>query len=213
MKQRESERSIKFRLANYTDARALADLHYVCSMEQPNGFMFLLGKRFLITYYTIILRNRSSMVLCAEDEDMKIVGLLSASLEAGEELKALKHGRFRLLIAALPAMIKKPSLIASAYARVGNISGDKIGKGFVIGSGARLSYWGWSPDHRDQGQSIKFLKIGMQLLKSLGVCTVRLEVDSNNRKVVLSHRFMGGKVIDEFLTKDGRKRIIMEHRI
>ena len=53
MKQRESERSIKFRLANYTDARALADLHYVCSMEQPNGFMFLLGRRFLITYYQL----------------------------------------------------------------------------------------------------------------------------------------------------------------
>lgn len=204
---------IKFRLATVTDAEALADLHYVCSMEQPDGFMYLLGRKFLATYYRILLRNRSSRIICAEAEDAGIIGLISLSVDAGEELNALKKGRFRLLLSALPVLIRKPGLIAAVSSRTKALSEDEIGKGFVIGSGARISFWGWSPDHPNQGQSTRLLQSALKMLRDFGVKTVRLEVDRANRKVEVMNRLLGGKVIEEFVTNDGRKRLVMEHRL
>jgi len=204
---------IKFRLAKCPDARALANLHYVCSREQPDGFMYQLGRKFLTTYYRIILDNRSSLVICADAGDAGIVGLISVSVDAGEELKALRNGRFRLLFSALPTLIRQPRLISSVSVRANSLSADEIGKGFVTGSGARLSFWGWSPDYPSQGQPTKLLQTALKLLKTLGVKTIHLEVDRANRKVEVFHRFMGGKVIDEFVTEDGRKRLIMEYQL
>jgi len=204
---------IKFRLAKCPDARALANLHYVCSREQPDGFMYQLGRKFLTTYYRIILHNKSSMVICAEAGDAGIVGLISATIEAAEELKALRDGRFRLLLSALPALIRQPKLISSVSARANSLSVDENGKGFVIGSGARLSFWGWSPDYPSQGQPTRLLRTALKLLKTLGVETVRTEIDRNNRKVIVLNRLMGGKVIEEFETEGGRKRIFMEHQL
>jgi len=204
---------IQFRLAKLPDARALANLHYICSIELPDGFLYLLGRKFLTTYYRIILDNRSSLVICADAGDAGIVGLISVSVDAGEELKALRNGRFRLLFSALPTLIRQPRLISSVSVRANSLSADEIGKGFVTGSGARLSFWGWSPDYPSQGQPTKLLQTALKLLKTLGVKTIHLEVDRANRKVEVFHRFMGGKVIDEFVTEDGRKRLIMEYQL
>jgi hypothetical protein len=211
--QRNADSPVRFRLANCSDAKALARLHYACSMEQPDGFMYKLGKRFLTQYYRILLRNRMSLVVCADAGTAGIVGLVSASVESQEEYKALQRGRLRLLLSALPALIRRPRLFGAVYDRANSLSSDQVRKDFVVGSGARLSFWGWSPAYPSRGQTTKLLQTAMRMLKALGVETVRLEIDRVNRKVEAIHRLMGGKVIEEFVTKDGRQRIVMEHRL
>jgi hypothetical protein len=204
---------VRFRLAKCSDAKALARLHYVCSVIQPDGFMYKLGERFLAQYYRILLHNPMSLIVCAEAGTAGIIGMVSASVEASEELKALQEGRLRLLLSALPALIRQPKLIRCVRDRANSLSSNQVGKDFVVGSGARLAFWAWSPAHPSKGQTTKLLQTAMKLLRSLGVKTVRLEVDRVNRKVEVMHRLMGGKVIDEFITGDGRQRIVMEHRL
>ena len=211
--QQKTDQSVRFRLAKLSDAKALAHLHYVCSVIQPDGFMYKLGERFLTQYYRILLNSPTSLILCAEAGTAGIIGLVSASIDARAEFTALRKRRLLLLFAALPALIRRPKLIRSVRSRESSLSAARVGEGFVVGSGARLAFWAWSPAHPSRGQTTKLLQTAMRLLKALGVETVRLEVDRVNRKVEAIHRLMGGKAIEEFLTDDGRKRIVMEHRL
>lgn len=206
---------IKFRLAKTCDAKALAALHYAClsMMEQPNAFTYIMGRKFLERYYRIILHNKSSIVLCAEAQNAGIVGLISASLEASDELEALKAGRFTLLLSSLPVLIRRPKLILSTFIRAKAIAHHEIADGLIIGPFARISFWGWSPDFYAKGQPLKLLQTAFKILKNLGAERVRLEVDRKNRKVEILHRLMGGKIIKQYVTHDGRERIFMEHML
>ena len=211
--QQKAVQPVRFRLAKYSDAGALARLHHICSMIQPDGFMYKLGERFLTQYYRILLASPTSLILCAETDTEGIIGLVSASIETSVEFRALHKGRLRLLLAALPALIRQPKLIPSVRSRVDSLSSSRAGDGFVVGSGARLAFWAWSPAHPFRGQTTRLLRTAMKLLKDRGVGTVRLEVDRVNRKVEAIHRLMGGKAVAEFVTGDGRQRIVIEHQL
>jgi hypothetical protein len=211
--QQMADQPVRFRLAKPSDARALARLHYICSLIQPDGFMYRLGERFLTQYYRILLDSPASLILCAEAGTAGIIGLVSASIDAGVEFKALQKRRLRLLLAALPALVRRPKLIRSVRSRERSLSAARVGEGFVVASGARLAFWAWSPAHPSGGQATRLLRTAMKLLKALGVESARLEVDRVNRKVEAIHRLMGGKVIDEFVTGDGRRRIVIEHML
>ncbi len=204
---------VRFRIATLADAEALASLHHLCSREQPDGFLHLLGRPFLAAYYRILLRNPSTLVVCADSGEDGLVGLVSACLEVGEELEALRRGRYRLLLAALPAILRHPSLIAAVRLRMVSLRPGNAGEGFVVGHGPRLSFWGWSPCYPSAGLSTQLFLEMLRKLKERSVSVVSLEVDRSNRKVELIHRYMGARLVQEFVTKDGRKRLVMEHHL
>jgi hypothetical protein len=118
-----TESPIKIRHANYNDLKQLMDLHYRCSIVQPAGFMFKLGRRFILEYYRILLKEKTSLLLCADAGMDGIVGLISANLDAKESLKWLKSGSYRLFLAALPALARKPVLIKEIYSRAKSVWG------------------------------------------------------------------------------------------
>jgi hypothetical protein len=206
-----TESPIRIRKADYDDLKQLADLHYRCSIAQPAGFMFKLGRGFILEYYHILLKEKTNVILCADAGMDGIVGLISANLDAKESLKWLKSGSYRLFLAALPALARKPVLIKEIYSRAKSVWGLSLGEGYIIGSGARISYWGWSPNYPSKGNSIYLLKNLLKVLKENHVSQVRFEVDRLNRKAEVIHRILGAKVVREFKTPDGRCRIIMEY--
>ena len=210
-----STSGIVIRLANYTDARQLGALHHVCSSVQPGGFMHMLGRRFFVTYYKILLKEPSCVAVCADKDKVGIVGLAVASLDVKKERCALRRNRFRLLLGALPSLLRHPSLIRGVLLREKLLMPNSSNGGMIVNAGARASYWGWSPAFKDgdRGASIKMLRVLFNILRSLGVSILRLEVDSLNQKVEFTHRMMGAKVVQEFTTFDGRLRRIMEHRL
>jgi len=137
--------------------------------------------------------------------------LISATLDSKENLESLKREGHRLFLGALPALIRQPMLIKEILSRAKSLWRSNLGEGFLIGSGARIAYWGWSPNHPSKGQSIFLLKM---LLKTLGenhVHQVRFEIDRLNRKAEVTHRLLGAKMVKEFVTLDGRRRIVMEY--
>ncbi len=206
-----TEPSIRIRFANISDAKQLADLHFLCSLAQPDGFTCKLGRRFLREYYRIILKDRTTMILCADAGKDGIVGLISASLDAKEQLEAIRKGRYKLLVAVIPALIRRPNLSGMILRREKSLWASDEAERFIVGSGARLAYWGWAPNYPSKGLSISLLQAALRILIDLGVPVVRLEIDRKNRKVEMTHRLLGAKGVKEFKMDDGRIRIVMEY--
>ncbi len=205
------DNSITLRLAGPGDAVPLADLHFVCSAAQPGGFMHQLGRGWFVKYYEIILSDPTSVVLCAESGTDGLVGLASATLDSKKQLEAIRKGRLKLMLAIIPALVRKPGLIRALSLRNRSLSSRVLGEGFLVGSGARIAYWGWHPDHPTNGNSTRLLREMIRLMAHRGAATLQLEVDRNNKKVEVVHRLLGARIVGEFKTRDGRDRLVMQY--
>ena len=64
--------------------------------------MHHLGRRWFVKYYEIILREPTSVVLCAEAAGDGLVGLASATLDSKKQLEAIRNGEFKLMLAIIP---------------------------------------------------------------------------------------------------------------
>lgn len=202
---------MKIRLAKLSDAGRLAQVHWIGSSKQPGGFMFRLGRAFLIQYYRVLLEEKNSVVICAEDTDGHILGFVSGSLDAEERMIALRRNWFRLSLAAIPALIRDPRLIRDMYSRRQSKSADREDGGYIVQSGARVEYWAWLPTH--SGGAIELHLKWLLLMRLLGVQSVRGEVDQINEMVLRAHRFMGARVVKEFTTPDGKQRLVIEYML
>lgn len=205
------EDSILIRRADPRDAESLAHLHFNCALAQPGGFMHRLGQKFFVKYYQILLGEHMTVILCADAGRDGIVGLVSATLDSKRQLDAIRKGRFKLLLAVIPVLIRRPSLIWEIYVRNRSLSARSPGDEYVVSSGARIAYWGWLPSYRSHGQSTSLIKEVLRSLETLGASTVRLETDRLNRQVEVVHRLMGARVVKVLVTRDGRERIVLEY--
>jgi hypothetical protein len=201
-----------FRLAHRGDAYHLARLHELSSAQQPGGFMFRLGYKFLTRYYQILIDEGSTVILCAVDDSDHILGFAAGSLDANFRLLALKKHRFSLLLASLSAFVCQPSLIGEVLSRQNSMSADESSTGYVVQSGAHMEFWAWQPGHKGGGALQLFLK-WLALMRLLGVLTVRGEVDKVNDAIFKAHRMLGAKVVREFTTPDGRARFLIEYNL
>lgn len=175
--------------------------------------MHHLGKRFFVKYYQIILSERTSLVLCADAGRDGIVGLVSATLDSKKQLEAIREGRFKLFLAVIPALIRKPSLIWAVWIRYRSLSAKMHGEGFIVGSGARIVYWGWLPDYPSKGKSTRLMEELIHFMENLGASELQVEIDRLNRKVEVTHQLLGAHFVKKFTTRDGRERIIMEYKL
>lgn len=69
--------------------------------------MFQLGEDFLAAYYLVLLRAKNSVLLWTEEVRGQICGLTSGSLDVEEHFQALQRNRVRLLLAAMPALLRR----------------------------------------------------------------------------------------------------------
>lgn len=204
---------VEIRHARPQDAKQLARLHYVCSTVQPGAFMHLLGQRFFVKYYKILLRDQTTVILCADAGNDGVVGLASAAVDSKKQLEAIHRGRFGLFLAVIPAICRKPSLLKALKARDKSCTSKSPEESFVVNEGARIAYWCWLPGFPSKGKSIQLLKELMRFLENQGGKELQLEVDRINRLAEVTHRFLGAKVVKEFNTVDGRKRIVMKYQL
>ena len=79
-----------YRTAKLSDASVLSQIHYDCCKKQPGGFMFQFGKPAIFNYYKLLLQEKHSLILIAEDEEGNVVGFVSGTTNAAEHLKNLK---------------------------------------------------------------------------------------------------------------------------
>ena len=201
---------MKLRFAKTTDFSSLAKLHLECSTSQPGGFMYKLGLPFLRTYYKLLIKEKSSVIIVADDENGNLLGFASGTMDAEAHLKNLKRNFLRIGISLIPAIIKSPKILNNVldHEKFVFLKDGYIQYGVI--SGPRSEYWAWR--HNDKSNmSIPLLKIWLRIMFTLGAASVKAEVDINNKNLLVIYKFLGAKVVEDLELKDGRKRVVIEY--
>jgi hypothetical protein len=202
---------MKFRMAAYCDAKDLARVHDLCSRDQPGSFMFQLGPRFLKKYYQLFLLESKAVILCGLNEDDKIIGFVSGTLDAAESVRNLRQHKLGLLLAAAAALLRKPKLLAGVLSRYFSISRRADREEYMINSGARCTCWAVLPAARVNMGAVALLRAWLAIMRVLNAGAIRMEVDRDNTRSEMVHKLLGGRLIREYHTPDGRPRVLMEY--
>tara|TARA_B110000240_G_scaffold166937_1_gene188502 strand:+ start:12395 stop:13018 length:624 start_codon:yes stop_codon:yes gene_type:complete len=199
------------RLAKISDIKQLAQIHLECGKNQPDGFMHLLGFFFLKTYYSILLNERKSVIVLAEDDSGFVHGFSSGTLAAEEHLMALKKNKIKLIISSIPALLISPKLIFKLLARNRYVNASANSLKFGVDIGSRCEYWAWRPEHKNLTMSINLFNIWRKIIFDLGIDSIKGEVDLKNKYIFKMHKILGANVVGELNLPDGRKRVIIEY--
>lgn len=197
---------IQFRLAKPSDAKQIAYVHYHIRDKYDQGFFAQVNYSFLKQYYKVVLNDPCEVVICAEDENQKIVGFCSASLDAERQFKRMRANKWSFVIPLFTSALSNPKLIKSALDRFKSTSGESDNE-YVTSKGARSEYWGWLPDGKDSENSVVMQDIMYYLLKMLGVEILYFEVDKINKKVFKFHKINGAEELKTYTMPDGRERV------
>jgi len=200
---------MQLRLAKNCDANVLAEIHKICGAEQNEGFMFTLGKWFLKKYYQILLNEKNSVVIVVENEVGNVVGFFSGTIKAEEHIEAIRRCKIRLLLASLPAIIRRPSLLSEIYLRYKS-TGNK-GE-FVTTSGPRGEYWACLPGENSIG-AFAVHKAWLEVMRSLGISVARGEINAMNERSLKAAKLMSADIVKEIVTPAGQKRYIIEYNL
>lgn len=205
---------IKYRLAKSSDAKSLTKVHLNCAKHQKGGFFHNLGFYFTLNYYKILLSNKNSVILIAEDQHQNLLGFHSGTLKMEEQLIDLKKKKIILIFSLIPILLKKPSLIYDILKRYLSISNTDLNENdFGVKTGARLEYWCWLPSNSNSIGAISLHYKWIKLVKKLGVKNVCFEADSVNKKILKFHKKNGAEIIKELNLSDGRKRYILQYNL
>ncbi len=197
---------IKFRLAKPSDAKQIAYVHYHIRDKYDQGFFAQVNYAFLKQYYKVVLNDPCEVVICAEDENQKIVGFSSGSLDSERQFKIMRRKKLGFVLPLLTSAIAKPKLIKSALDRFKSTKGDSINE-YVTSKGARVEYWGWLPGRDDPDRSVVMQDILFYTMKLLGAEKLFFEVDKINKRIFKFHKINGAEEVKTFVMPDGRERV------
>ncbi len=202
---------MKYRLASLSDAKELAHVHDVCSRDQPGSFMFMLGPRFLKRYYQLFLQERQAVILCGLNEEGKIIGFVSGTMDSAESIENLREHKISLLLASLTAIVWRPRLLGSMFSRYWSISRRADREEYMLSSGARCTCWAVLPEARVNMGAVTLLRTWLAVMRDLGTGKIRMEVDVDNMRSEMVHKLLGAHRVHEYRTPDGKPRILMEY--
>lgn len=201
------------RLAKQTDIKVLADIHLECGKVQTNGFMHTLGVLFLRTYYYLLLKEKHSVLLIAENEKGYGLGFHSGTTKAEEHLLNLKKNKLILAISLIPTILFKPLIIKEIKLRNKYVSSTTNKNSYGVKNGPRAEYWAWRPSNVNSSGAIVLRTAWSNVMYDLGCKSFKLEVDLSNTDIRKYSKAFSCTVLEEKTLPDGRKRVIMEQKI
>jgi len=169
--------------------------------------MHKLGLAFLVKYYKILLSEKYSLVVLAEN-DGTAYGFHSGTSRAEEHRQAILKNKCRLAITLVPPILKCPRLTKETIRRFRSLGA--LDSSYRVTEGPRGEYWAWLPSHKDPASSIKVLEIWHKIMKASGVPGVRFEVDLCNKRIAENIGVLKAEILKEVVLPDGRKRQILE---
>lgn len=204
---------IRYRLAKPSDAKEIADVHWHVRDRYTEGVFLMLGKKFLEAYYKVTLNDPWEINVCAINKDDKIVGFAGTTLNAKLKNQNIRRHKFSLGLAALFAILKKPSLLKGVWQRYQSIKGDSNSTKFLSGEGVRGGYWCWLKSDSSL-KAIEMSTIKNNILRELGVKELFFEVDKINKSVYKYHlKVNKAEPIEEIKLPDGRERVLMRKKL
>ena len=207
-------KEIKFRLAKPSDAKQIANCHWHVRDRYSQGIFLSLGESFLRAYYKIILDDPWEVVICAENEDGKIIGFSSATLDAASQAINLRQHKVRLGIAAIGAILRKPSLFKAVKQRYKSLGNGDDSPEFVHTEGARGEYWCWLKEEEDSLMSVDLDNAKGNIMYALGCREIYFEVDKFNKQVYKYHtKVRKAEPIEEITLPDGRVRVLLKREL
>tara|TARA_B100001059_G_scaffold13776_1_gene11144 strand:+ start:25404 stop:26051 length:648 start_codon:yes stop_codon:yes gene_type:complete len=198
-----------FRLAKICDLDKIASLQYKVRHLYTNGIFSSLDLFFLRNYYKTIINDPNSILVCGEDSTDGVVGFCCANLDVEKYNLNLKKNKFRLAFAALPSILKKPTILLKLISRFKTLNPKK--NIYITPKGARLEYWVWSKKNKDDQSSIYMLESTLNIIKILGYNKVSFEVDLDNKKVLKFHKLNGALELNRVLIDDKTERVFMQY--
>lgn len=199
-----------FRIAKRSDITRISKIHYECSIKQVDGFMHKLGINFLNVYYSILINEKNSLILLAEDDSGVIAGFHSGSIHPLEHKEALRRKGYKFVLPILFKLITSPRLLRQVIIRKKSLTSSDDKYKFSSSEGPRAEYWAWSPSYNGKNESLKLREKWSQILNVLGYDYYYLEVDSNNKLVLNYYKLQSADFISELNLNDGRKRFIVK---
>lgn len=200
--------NIRFRLAKPSDAKQIANVHLHIRDKYDQGFFAQVNYSFLKEYYRVMLDDANEIIICAEDENGKIIGFSSGSLDATKQMESMRDHKFSFVLPLITSAFSSPSLIKSALDRFRSTKGESVNK-YVATEGPRLEYWGWLPDAQGSEASVEMQEVLFLFMKTLGAEKLYFEVDKVNKKVLKFHKFNGAVESTTYTLPDGRERVEM----
>lgn len=201
---------MNFRIAKKRDFNEIAQIHYECSVKQIGGFMHKLGIKFLKTYYSILINEKSSLILIAEDDLGIIAGFHSGSILPFEHKQALRRNWYKFILPIFLKLFINPILINEVMIRRKSLMITNGKYKFSSDEGPRAEYWAWSPSYKGENKSLVVRDKWSQILNILGFDYYYLEVDSINKLVLNYYKLQSAECISEMCLNDGRKRFIFK---
>lgn len=204
---------MNIRVAKKSDRKKLADIHIECGKVQANGFMHTLGILFLRTYYYLLLNEKHSLILLAEDENGYALGFHSGTIKAEEHLLNLKKNKLILGLSLIPAVLFNPIIIIEIFRRNRFVSSTTNKNSYGVTNGPRAEYWAWRPSNVNSSGAIVLRTAWSNVMYDLGCKSFKLEVDLSNTDIRKYSKAFSCTVLEEKTLPDGRKRVIMEQKI
>jgi hypothetical protein len=199
---------IRLRLAKPSDAKQIAAIQYSMRKSNDLGIFSQMDRFFLVNYYKIVLNDPWEVVVCAENEQGKIVGFNSSTLDASKQMETFRKHKLRLGLASLTSILRNPRLLNALLVRYKSTNKDNDFQ-FVFNRGARGEFWAWKPNERNPEASVEMNAAYRAVLRALGVKEVFYEVDAANKKIVAYHKLNKDEIIETIILPDGRKRYLM----
>ena len=203
---------IRYRLAKPSDARQIAYVHYHVRDKYDQGFFAQVNYSFLKRYYEVVLNDPCEVVICAEDENQRIVGFSSGSLDSERQFKTMRKKKLCFVLPLLTSAITNPQIIKSALDRFRSTKGESKNE-YVSFKGARVEYWGWLPWRNDSDKSVVMQDILFYTMKILGAEKLFFEVDKVNKRIFKFHKINGAEEIRSFILPDGRERVELVYNL
>ena len=201
---------MNFRLASTRDINKIAKIHYDCSVKQVGGFMHNLGIMFLHSYYSVLINEKYSLILVAEDESGFIAGFHSGSICPLEHREALKRNWYKFVFPVLIKLVTNPLLLNEILIRRESLISGNIRYKFSSDDGPRAEYWAWSVTYSGENKSLLLREKWCQILNVLGYDYYYLEVDSTNKLVVNYYKLQSAEIVFKIMLNDGRERYILK---
>jgi GNAT superfamily N-acetyltransferase len=175
-----------------------------------NYFLTLMGKRFIIEYYSAILDYSGGIILVAKDSVGRVVGFIAGFSDAKRFYVHYRSRRYKLAILSFAAVMRKPFLLGRVIRNVSRVS---RGVAHVPRSSrdVELSSFGVLPEYQGYGIGGRLVESFLVKAREFGAESIYLTTDAVENQSVNAFYKAHGFVLEGDKSAGKRQLNVYRH--